>query len=578
MGGPVISSKLVRDSVRMTLVSSAALLPACFIAPNAFAQTTTVTANAGRDRTVADTDGLPGELVVLNATGSSGPITTYTWFDGQQQQIATGRTATVRLPDGNNPVVLTVSGGQASDSDFVNVFVQSQGDGLSGIDGLTSNRKSTAAAFEDLCAGLFELSGQGNEGPSLLTEQQNDVLQRCFNISGGEGSLDQAAELIGQLGAEDFSSFRTVSVLFAETQFQTVMDRLLALRAGTRGGVSLAGLNLRMGDDTVSAEQVASSLRPYLGGGAGSDGPEPGDLLDNRLGMWMRGNYGKGEKDATVASGGFESDQQAVTLGADYRFGQSAIGGLAVGYGKADVDFNANRGGIETKSWSASLYGSAYVSSLYLDAVVNYIGTDYDSSRRINYQEPFGDTINQDFRGVTKGDAVSAAVAAGYDFVVGAFTLSPTLGYNYVDTTIDAFTEKQGAPGSQGFALNLAFGDQDYKSSTGNIGVRATYAVKLPWGVLVPHFRGYYVREFEDGVASFGVRFASDPFSGTAEPTPPIIVQSDEIDDTYLRLTVGASAQFKHDFSGYVEYQRLEGYENIEFHDFTMGLRFQHAF
>jgi hypothetical protein len=108
--------------------------------------------------------------------------------------------------------------------------------------------------------------------------------------------------------------------------------------------------------------------------------------------------------------------------------------------------------------------------------------------------------------------------------------------------------------------------------------VRASYAWKTSWGVFIPHFRGAYVRELEDSAEVFGVRFANDPFASSTNPTPPIIVESDRIDRSYLRLAAGASAQFAFGISGYFEYQRLEAYEQVEFHDFTVGLRLQRRF
>lgn len=568
-------SPLLSRGVRRALLSSVALVPAVLFAPSVFAQ-----ANAGRDRSYADTDGRDGETVFLDGSGSSTNYTSYTWSINQGQVIGTGRTTSVRLPDGNYFVQLTATAGQVTSTDFVNIVV-GNGTYLSEIDSLTRNRKSLAGALEDLCVGAFDLGTPGNEGGVTLTAAEEDFQNRCFAVLGGEGTVESVSNIIEQLGAEEFSSFRTLSVVFAETQFQTVMDRLLALRAGARGGVSLAGLNLRNGDRTVDAGQLMSSLTPFFSGGASSDGPEPGGLLDNRLGLWMRGNYGEGEKGVTEANAGFDSDQWGITAGADYRFGASAVAGIAVGYGKADLDFNPiGRGGIETKSVSVSAYGTAYLGNVYVDGVVSYLDADYHSSRHVAYEEEdgFGDLVDQTFLGNTGGKTLSAAVQAGYDFNFGAFTLAPSVGYNYVDVKIDAFTEGNGQVLNPGFAFNLAFADQDYKSSTGSIGLRASYAINLPWGVLVPHFRGFLVREFEDELAAFNVRFASDPFQGTASESPPIVIQSDAIDDSYLRLAVGASAQFKGDISGYFEYQRLEGYEAVDFHDFTVGLRFQHSF
>jgi hypothetical protein len=92
---------------------------------------------------------------------------------------------------------------------------------------------------------------------------------------------------------------------------------------------------------------------------------------------------------------------------------------------------------------------------------------------------------------------------------------------------------------------------------------------------LLPHLRVDYVREFEDDVDVFGVRFANDP---NAASTPPVLVATDNPDQSYWRLAGGFSAQFQHGISGYIEYQRLESFEFISFQDVSIGLRFQRSF
>jgi outer membrane autotransporter protein len=164
---------------------------------------------------------------------------------------------------------------------------------------------------------------------------------------------------------------------------------------------------------------------------------------------------------------------------------------------------------------------------------------------------------------------LSGGISAGYDFLWGGFTLSPTLGAFYIDATIDGFTES-GAAG-----LNLIYDEQKFTSLTGNLGVRMTYAMNLAWGVLLLHVRVDYVREFEDDVDVFGVRFAADP---NATSAPPILVETDNPDRSYWRLATGFSAQFAHGFSGYVEYQRLQSFEFISFEDLSVGLRMQKSF
>jgi outer membrane autotransporter protein len=245
------------------------------------------------------------------------------------------------------------------------------------------------------------------------------------------------------------------------------------------------------------------------------------------------------------------------------------IGG-SFAYGESGIDFDpSGEGSLDTTSWAASIYGSVYAAkNFYFDAILNFANSDYDAERNITYVDGSG-LVDADARGTTDGLTVSGGLSAGYDFLLGGFTISPSLGVFYIDSTINGFTET-GAAG-----LNLIYDKQKFTSMTSNLGLRATYAWNTSWGVLLPHVRVDYVREFEDDVDVFGVRFAADP---NANSTPPILVETDNPDRSYWRLATGLSAQFKHGFSGYVEYQRLESFQYITFQDISVGLRMQRSF
>ena len=529
-------------------------------------------ANAGGNRTIADTDGQPGEAVTLDGTASSDPagesgIVSYEWTSGDTSLGSGPVLSDVQLPDGANLITLMVSTSRGtSASTTITITVGAAAPVSLVREGLSANQASVASNLDNLCERLSEMSS--SEQP--LSEEQSDLLAHCSGIIGS--SLEQQAKALDELGAQDINAIRTTTLVFSRTQYQGVMDRLIALRSGDRG-ISVAGLTLSIGDRIVSAEQVAQSLKQLLGGAAGADSAdEPGGLLSDRLGIWIRGNYGLGKKGNSPADSGFRADQWGFTGGVDYRFGDSAVLGVSLGYGQSDVDFKPiGQGNLDAASWSGALYGSAYWGNFYLDGVFNYAGTGYDSKRRILYTE--GTTeVDRTAKGSTNGNAWSGGLSVGYDFYLGGFTVSPSLGYFYVDTNIDRFTEN-GAGG-----LNLAYNKQNYESATGNLGLRISYAWKTSWGVLVPHFRAAYVREFEDSTEVFGVRFANDPFASSDNPTPPIIVRSDQPDTSYFRLAAGASAQLPYGISGYFEYQRLESLAFTSFQDFTVGLRFQHGF
>lgn len=532
------------------------------------------TANAGGDRSVSDTDAEDGADVTLDgslSTDADGAIATYRWsrIVGGESEVELGTSAAatlqVRLPSGENFIRLVVTdnaGLQSSDTAVITVADGPAVSTLSDIPNLTPNQRRAALALDRICGQLRDLSG--GEGSGLSADQQ-DLLIRCNGLQIDNTTSNQVAAL-EELIADDFAVARTQTLLFANTQYASVMDRLMALRGGARG-LSLAGLNIIVDGKSVPLAQLQDMAKGLLGGGASAD--EPG-LLSDKWGMWARGNYSFGEKDRNTSSPAFDADQWAMVGGLDYRFNDKLVGGLSLAYGQSSIDFNPrNEGGLETDTWAFSLYGSAYAArNLYFDAIVNVANADYGADRNITYVDGTG-LVNVDARGDTDGMTYSAGLSGGYDFLLGGLTLSPSLGLYYVDATIDSFTES-GAAG-----LNLIYDEQTFQSFTGNVGFRATYAWNLSWGVLIPHVRVDYVREFKDDVDVFGVRFAADP---NATSTPPILVETDNPDESYWRLATGFSAQFIHGISAYVEYQRLESFEFISFQDVSLGLRLQRSF
>jgi uncharacterized protein YhjY with autotransporter beta-barrel domain len=527
-------------------------------------------ANAGADRSVADTDREDGEDVTLDAslsTDADGQIATYRWSritDGETEtELGTSSSPTLqtRLPNGENLIRLLVtdnSGLQASDTVTITVDAGPVITTLADIPNLSPNQRRVALALDRICNQLRDLSG--------LTADQQDLLIRCNGLQINNTTANQI-DALDEMVADDFAVARTQTLLFANTQYASVMDRLMALRGGAKG-LSLAGLNIIVDGKSVPLAQLQDMVKGLLGGGASAD--EPGGLLSDKWGMWARGNYSFGDKDRNSSSPAFDADQWALVGGLDYRFNDRLVGGVSLAYGQSSIEFNPrDEGGLDTDTWAVSVYGSTYAAkNFYFDGIVNVANADYGADRNITYVDGAG-LVNVDAHGDTDGMTYSAGLSGGYDFLVGGLTLSPTVGLFYIDATIDGFTES-GAGG-----LNLIYDEQTFQSFTGNLGFRATYAWNLSWGVLLPHLRVDYVREFKDDADVFGVRFAADP---NATSTPPILVETDNPDESYWRLATGLSAQFIHGISGYVEYQRLESFEFINFQDVSMGLRFQRSF
>lgn len=531
------------------------------------------TANAGADQTVPDTDGQAGELVTLtgSATDPDGTIASYEWLLGQTS-LGSGATLQATLPDGVNTVTLRVTdnaGNTMTDTVQITVAAPPEATVLSEIPNLTPQQQKTAVVVDRVCSDVSSM------GEGTMTPDQQQLLDRCNALLFDNSAANQVAAL-DELIANDFAVARTQTLVFANTQHGSVMDRLIALRGGARG-LSLAGLNVIVEGKAIPLAQLQDMAKSLLGGGASADSvdgadsaDEPGGLLSDKWGLWARGNYSFGKKDANSQSPAFKADQWALVGGVDYRVTNNAVIGGSLAYGNASVNFKpSGEGALDTESWAASLYGSMYAAkSFYVDGIVNVANSSYDARRNITYVDGAG-LVDVDANGTTDGLTLSGGLSGGYDFLAGGFTISPNLGFFYIDTTIDGFTE-EGAAG-----LNLIYDEQNFKSLTGNLGLRVAYAWNTSWGVVLPHLRVDFVREFEDDVDVFGVRFAADP---NATSTPPILVETENPDTSYWRLATGLSAQFKYGFSGYVEYQRLESFEFLSFEDVSVGLRLQRSF
>jgi outer membrane autotransporter protein len=521
-------------------------------------------ANAGTDQTLADSDGEAGEDVVLNAAASSdanGTIVSYRWMRNGLQ-IAAGSAPTVRLPDGDNLLTLIVTdddGNTASDVVQIAIARPAFVAILSALPGLSENQRSVAVAMDTLCPRLQTRAAE-------LSGDQLDLLQRCQAITFGSTPAEQVRAL-DAIGPEELNATRSQTLNLSRSQLLNVADRLVALRNGAKG-LSLVGLNFSDQDSFISADQIATSLDRVFGAGASADEPRE-SLFDDRLGLWLRGNYSFGDKRRSTADAGFDAHQWGVMGGLDYRVTPLSVVGLAAGYGHSEVDFNpVGTGTLDTTATTAAVYATMYTKrGFYADAIASILRAGYDSVRHLNFTEG-GAPIELTARGDTAGRTFGLAFTLGYDFNLRAFTIAPSVGYNYLASTIDTFRES-GAAG-----LDLRYEEQTHVSGTANAGLRMSYAWKTGIGVIVPQVRGEYIREFIDDRETFGVRFANDPF----DDTPLMIVKTDVPDRSYWRLTGGISAQFAHGISGFVEYQKLDSLRYFDYADVAAGLRFEASF
>jgi outer membrane lipase/esterase len=534
----------------------------------------------GGSRTVPDTDGLPGEAVPLVGTATSAgrtiPPSAFAWVAtavvaGQTVTVATTQGTdrpTLRLRDGANTVTLSVTdptGGFVT-SAVVTITVAGANAGavpnpISSIPGLTANQKAVAQAIEQSCA---DLSTQYVNG-TALAGSQTDLLQQCralirdhvnaVDIAGLQRALDA-------LSGQQITEMQRMGLVFSDSQFKNLGDRLTELRRGQRG-MSLAGLHVQAGNGALPLELLAGVASKALGGGAGDQNPDS-ELLKDRLGVFVDGDLRIGDRTATDRESAFDLRNHSYTLGIDYRFGGEFVAGAAFGYGRATSRFSGPDARLDSRNMTGSLYGSWYVNDWYLDWIGSYGKLDYDSSRHVLFNSTVvtssNGIVDRIATGTTNGRQAAVSANTGYDFHAGGWLFGPTISLNYVKVNIDGFAES-GASG-----LNLAFDQQRGDSFTVKAGAHLSYAWTTAVGVILPHLQGAAVHEFANAAQSVNARFAADALASFA-------ILTDAPDRDYFRWSAGVSAQFPFGIAAFVDYQALAGLAHTSQHDITLGLR-----
>ena len=249
------------------------------------------------------------------------------------------------------------------------------------------------------------------------------------------------------------------------------------------------------------------------------------------LRAYVTASYSVGEIDGTRASG-VTVDYDAINLvgGVDYEVLRdeggfdSLLFGAGFGYGDYDGEIDSTRTRIDTRGYTAMLYGSAtFAKSAYADLTLAHSWLDYDYRR---------DTGTGDVTATPDGREWGGTLRVGYDFRPRISRFSPTrwvfgpfVQGQYLKADIDGFTER----GTGG----VTFEDQNAKSVTSQLGMHASVMRSMDWGALIFSGRMAWEHEYEDGADAVTLS------SGTA----PI----DKVDPDYARLEFGVTALIGND-------------------------------
>jgi uncharacterized protein with beta-barrel porin domain len=457
------------------------------------------------------------------------------------------------------------------------VPVQAQNTGqtvsLSDISGLTPPERSSAGAIDTLCPQL---------NPNVTTGGVGDLQIRCTEMIGNAnaGNTSAARTPLLPVSPEDIIAQGTNAV---KTSNRNIDTRLAALRSV---GTNLGFRRFALQPETPAVPYtLVASLDSMAATNNLAVASTPS--LFSRLGVFANGSFTGGDKDATSREAGFDFKTFGATVGADYRFTDNLVLGVAFNYLSTNIDFDSTSfigspagGGIDTHSFGFAIYGTYYIANqFYVDGIVNFGWNHYDTDRRIIYTIPSTDrtgalipgattTVNQTPQGDTHGAQFSISTGAGYDWNIRGFTVSPFARLEYITLHINGYQENINNT-ANGFGLGLAFAGQNVESLMSVLGAQASYAISTGIGVLLPQVRAAWRHEFKDDARTITARFVNDPTQ------TPLALVTDGPDRDFCSLGVGLSATFPGGKAAFVYYETVLGLAQVTAHSVVGGIRFE---
>lgn len=192
----------------------------------------------------------------------------------------------------------------------------------------------------------------------------------------------------------------------------------------------------------------------------------------NPWSFYMMGNGGVSDRQATVASDGFNLDSVGGTIGTEYRINNNAFIGGAFDYSNPKARFFNNAGTTEANSYQFGAYGAWTNAHFFAQALATFGWQDYRNTR-----PGVVDTITSN----PDGTSFVAAGKIGYLFDAGRTQIGPIGGLTYARAKVNGYNEF-GDP-----VLTLAVGQQVAETLIGSVGAQFRFPFLINGWIINPY-------------------------------------------------------------------------------------------
>jgi uncharacterized protein with beta-barrel porin domain len=418
------------------------------------------------------------------------------------------------------------------------------------------NRTAETVALHDVCAGMVQ-----NQNANGYQLSQKDLNAATQTLNGEEVQAMQ--QQVGDVRA---------------TQFANIAARMDAIRHGLAApGLRFAGLTLDDGKQILPA-----GYGDHAGAGDGDSLVGEGGTLSaptwDKLGVFATLGGSFGDKGKTGEVTGYDFYTVGLTAGADYRVRDDFALGSAVGYSYYNLEFdndlnNPSGQDLDSNSVIFSFFGTYFpngdslipLDGLFLDGMASFGWSFFDMSRQVivpNTNNPALLSVNEKANSDTTAFQYGFAGNLGYEFNIGAFTITPVSRVQYVKADVSSYEESGASP------VNLKVGSQDATSLTTNIGSSLGYKFSTEYGVLEPTIRAEYVHEFENDDNGAKLRYASDP-TGTSA----FNVITGNPNRNYGIVGAALTGTLAGGWSAFTDFETVVGLGNFDIYTFRAGFR-----
>src|SRR5882724_98496 len=198
--------------------------------------------------------------------------------------------------------------------------------------------------------------------------------------------------------------------------------------------------------------------------------PIPGPI--NPWSFYMLGNGAISDRQATVASNGYNLNSVGGTIGTEYRINNNAFVGAAFDYSNPKARFFNNAGTTEANAYQFGAYGAWTNAHFFAQGLATFGWQDYRNTRR-----GVVDTITSN----PDGTSFVAAGKVGYLFDVGKSQIGPIGGLTYARAKVNAYTEA-GDP-----VLTLNVGQQTAETLIGSVGAQFRFPFLVSGRMINPY-------------------------------------------------------------------------------------------